>query len=43
VTEERAFIEDVSARVAKAYPRLADGRVLFPFRRVFLIASRAIR
>ena len=41
--EERAFINDVSARVASAYPPLADGRVLFPFRRIFLIASRAIR
>ena len=42
--EARAFIDDVSARVATAYPPLADGRVLFPFRRVFMsIASRAIR
>lgn len=41
--EARAFIGDVSARVAEAYPPLADGGVLFPFRRVFLIASRAIR
>ena len=28
--EERAFIDDVSARVAEAYPLLADGRVLVP-------------
>jgi trans-aconitate 2-methyltransferase len=41
--EERAFIADVSARVARAYSPLADGRVLFPFRRIFLIASRPIR
>jgi trans-aconitate 2-methyltransferase len=40
--EERALINDVSARVASAYPPLADGRVLFPFRRSFLIASRAL-
>jgi trans-aconitate 2-methyltransferase len=41
--EERAFIDDVSGHVAKAYPPLADGRVLYPFRRIFLIASRLIR
>ena len=41
--EERAFIDDLSGRVAKAYPPLADGRVLYPFRRIFLIASRSIR
>jgi trans-aconitate 2-methyltransferase len=41
--EARAFVGDVSARVAEAYPKLADGRVLYAFRRVFLVASRAIR
>jgi trans-aconitate 2-methyltransferase len=41
--DARAFIGDVSARVSEAYPKLADGRVLFPFRRVFLVVSRAIR
>jgi trans-aconitate 2-methyltransferase len=40
---QRAFIGDVSARVATAYPALPDGRVLFAFRRVFVVASRAIR
>lgn len=40
---QRAFIGDVSARVAAAYPTLPDGRVLFAFRRVFVVASRAIR
>ena len=35
--------DDVSARVAAAYPALPDGRVLFAFRRVFVVASRAIR
>lgn len=39
----QAFIGDVSARVGQAYPKLPDGRVLFTFRRVFLVASRAIR
>ena len=40
---QRAFIDDVSQRVAAAYPMLPDGRVLFPFRRVFIVASRATR
>jgi len=39
----RAFIDDVSQRVSAAYPALADGRVLFPFRRLFIVASRANR
>ncbi len=26
--------------VARAYPRRADGRTLFPFRRLFIIATR---
>ena len=40
---QQAFIDDVSQRVAAAYPPLPDGRVLFPFRRVFIVASRAAR
>ncbi len=40
---QRAFMDDVSARVAPSYPALPDGRVLFAFRRVFVVASRAIR
>ena len=40
---QRAFIDDVSQRVAGAYPPLEDGNVLFPFRRVFIVASRATR
>ena len=39
----QAFIDDVSARIAARYPPLPDGRVLFPFRRVFVVASRATR
>lgn len=41
--EAATFIGDVSTRVGKAYPKLADGRILFAFRRVFLVAARAIR
>jgi len=40
---QRSFIDDVSQRVATAYSALPDGRVLFPFRRVFVVASRAPR
>jgi trans-aconitate 2-methyltransferase len=37
---QRSFMNDVSQRVAAAYPALQDGRVLFPFRRLFIVASR---
>lgn len=40
---QKTFIDDVSARIAELYPPLPDGRVLFPFRRVFVVASRATR
>jgi trans-aconitate 2-methyltransferase len=35
-----AFLADYTARVAKAYPEHADGCVLLPFPRLFLIAVR---
>jgi trans-aconitate 2-methyltransferase len=34
-----AFLADYAARMAAAYPRRADGRTLFPFRRLFILAS----
>jgi trans-aconitate 2-methyltransferase len=34
------FIEDYRPLVTKAFPRQIDGRVLFPFRRFFLIAQK---
>jgi trans-aconitate 2-methyltransferase len=38
---ERALFEaDYAARVRKAYPARADGRTLFPFRRLFMIVRR---
>jgi len=40
---QHAFIADYSARITVAYPALADGRVLFAFRRVFMIAARPMR
>jgi trans-aconitate 2-methyltransferase len=39
--DERAeFIVDYSARMHIAYPPLPDGRVLFPFKRLFIVAKR---
>lgn len=40
---QRAFIAEYATRVAAAYPRQPDGRVVFPFRRVFVVATRAKR
>ena len=37
---QRAFIDEYAARIATAYPPQPDGRVLFPFRRVFIVAVR---
>jgi trans-aconitate 2-methyltransferase len=34
-----AFLAAYTSRIAAAYPRRADGRTLFPFRRLFLLAS----
>jgi trans-aconitate 2-methyltransferase len=38
--ERGAFLADYARRIAAAYPRRADGRTLFPFRRLFLVAVR---
>ena len=35
-----AFVADYSARIAQAYVPRDDGRVLFPFRRLFIVARR---
>lgn len=39
--ERPAFVADYAERVAAAYPARADGAVLFPFRRLFVVARRA--
>lgn len=36
--EAAAFEADYAARVRAAYPPLADGRTVFPFRRLFIVA-----
>jgi trans-aconitate 2-methyltransferase len=38
---QRMFMHEISQGIAAAYPALPDGRVLFPFRRVFIVAARA--
>jgi trans-aconitate 2-methyltransferase len=40
--ERAAFEADYRARVLAGYPPEADGRTLFPFRRLFLVARRAL-
>ena len=37
---QRDFVADLERRVAPAYPALGDDRVLFAFRRRFIVATR---
>ena len=39
--ETRAFVAAYDAALAEAYPALPDGRVMFPFTRVFFILERS--
>jgi trans-aconitate 2-methyltransferase len=39
--ERLQFERDYALRLRSAYPRRADGRTLFPFRRLFLVCRRA--
>ncbi len=39
--ERAAFEADYARRILAAYPPEADGRTLFPFRRLFIVARRA--
>ena len=36
--EKQRFVALLTERVTEAYPMQSDGRVLFPFRRTFVIA-----
>ncbi|MBT3358208.1 MAG: methyltransferase domain-containing protein [Rhodospirillales bacterium] len=36
--ERAGFLEEYSARILAAYPPQADGKTLFPFRRLFIVA-----
>jgi trans-aconitate 2-methyltransferase len=40
---QQAFVRDCTEKIAPAYPALADGRVLYPFRRAFMVATRGNR
>jgi trans-aconitate 2-methyltransferase len=39
-SEREAFLADYRARLRQAYPRRADGKTLFPFKRLFAVAMR---
>ncbi len=39
--ESAAFVRDYDAALEAAYPRTADGPVLFPFRRIFFVLARS--
>jgi trans-aconitate 2-methyltransferase len=38
--ERESFLEVYRARLREAYPRRADGKTLFPFRRLFVVARK---
>lgn len=41
--DKQRFEAEYTGRIREAYPAQADGRVLFPFRRLFIIAySRSL-
>lgn len=40
---QREFIRDCTERIVQAYPALPDGRVPYPFRRLFVVAARGNR
>jgi trans-aconitate 2-methyltransferase len=40
--EQARFEADYAERLRAAYPRRADGRTLFPFRRLFIVATRQL-
>ena len=37
--ERETFLADYAARIARAYPPQTDGKTLFPFRRIFMVAT----
>ena len=38
--ETRDFLDELRSRVGLTYPARCDGRVLFPFKRTFVVAYR---
>lgn len=39
--EKKAFLDSYTAKIEKAYPKAADGKVLLRFPRIFIVARRA--
>jgi trans-aconitate 2-methyltransferase len=39
-TDRQAFLSAYAERIAEAYPSRPDGKTLFPFRRLFIVARR---
>lgn len=39
--ERQAFLADYGTRIRAAYPPRKDGRTLFPFRRIFIVATKS--
>ncbi|WP_137931961.1 trans-aconitate 2-methyltransferase [Mesorhizobium comanense] len=39
--ERKLFLDSYGAKIAKAYPNMADGKVLLRFPRIFIVAKRA--
>ncbi|MGA8074389.1 MAG: methyltransferase domain-containing protein [Candidatus Acidiferrales bacterium] len=38
--EAKEFVAAYAARIARAFPKQANGKTLFPFRRIFIVAER---
>ena len=38
--EGAEFLESYTAKIAKAYPHSADGKTVFPFKRLFIVAVK---
>jgi trans-aconitate 2-methyltransferase len=38
--EQREFLDSCAEKTARAYPKQSNGKTLFPFRRIFLLARR---
>jgi len=39
--EKALFLDSYTAKIAKAYPKTANGNVLLRFPRIFIVAKRA--